>query len=274
MFLQGALERLARKRSMFGRLMFAWAWLLPVIASAQASDPHASQPERPSVATHAHLVAPGWIEVEFGAERDSHDGHFAGTVLPAVIKMGLASRLQLTVLTGVNHVVGTDGVAFNDFGVSLKWRLADDVPGVGAIAVQPGLLMSMPERGVHHEAGANVVLIASRSIHSVSVDLNAGLTCWTGDGTSVPRTESMWAIATGGSFGGPVGWGVELSGVPRTRGPAGQASTAAMLVGPTFTVRPSLVFDLGVVAPVAGPQSRAMYAGGVWNVGRVWTPRR
>jgi hypothetical protein len=254
--------------------MFAYACARPLAAGAQQPDPHAAQPERPSVATHAYSVAPGWIEVEFGAERDSVDRHFEGAAAPVAIKLGLASHLQLTVLTGVTHDAGATGVDPSDLGVSLKWRMADAVPGLGAIAVQPGLVVSMPGHGVDREIGANVILIASQSIHSVSLDLNAGVTRWTGDGTRVPRTESMWAISTGGSFGGPVGWDVELSGLPRTSGPAGQLSSAAFLVGPVFTVRPSLVFDVGLMAPVTGPQPRVLYAGGVWNAGRVWTPRK
>lgn len=273
MFLHRTRERLPRTWSIVG-LIFVGACAFPLGASAQQRDPHAAQPERPSVATHAYSVAPGWLEVEFGAEHDSHDGHFSGAAAPVAVKLGLASHVQVTVLTGVTHDAGESGIDPDDLGVSLKWRLADAVPRLGAIAVQPGLVVSMPGSGVDREIGANVIVIASQSIHSVSLDLNAGLTRWTGDGTQVPRTESMWAISTGGSFGGRVGWDIELSGLPRTSGPAGQPSSAALLVGPVFTVRPSLVFDIGVVAPVAGPQPRALYAGGVWNAGRVWTPRK
>ena len=35
---------------------------------AQARDPREVQPERPTVATHAGSVAPGFLEVEWGAE--------------------------------------------------------------------------------------------------------------------------------------------------------------------------------------------------------------
>src|SRR5207248_820985 len=42
----------------------------PVLA--QARDPHEVQPERPTVATHAGTVAPGWIELEWGSEWDRY----------------------------------------------------------------------------------------------------------------------------------------------------------------------------------------------------------
>lgn len=249
------------------------AVVLPAIARAQERDPHAAQPERPTVATHAYSVATGWLEVEFGAERDAQDGQYVGTVAPVAIKLGLASHLQLTVFTGVSQAAGTSTLDANDFGVSVKWRVADAVPGLGAIAVQPGLVVSTPPMGVSRQTGANVIVIASQSLGPVALDLNAGVTRWSGDGTDVPRTESMWAISTGGPFGGPIGWVVEVFGFPRTTGPAGADSTAALLIGPTFTVRPSLVFDAGLIAPFSGPQPRALYVGGVWNAGRVWRTR-
>ena len=42
-----------------------------------AKDPHAAQPERPTVATHAGTVARGWFEIE--------TGEFAGMVRVMVI---------------------------------------------------------------------------------------------------------------------------------------------------------------------------------------------
>src|ERR1044072_6418978 len=47
------------------------------IALAQTDstvNPRAVQPERPTVATHAGTVAPGYIELEEGVERDSWPG--------------------------------------------------------------------------------------------------------------------------------------------------------------------------------------------------------
>ena len=51
-------------------------------AVAQAADPHAAQPERPSVATHAHTVAPGWAEVELGFARADLDDPYGYEALP------------------------------------------------------------------------------------------------------------------------------------------------------------------------------------------------
>jgi hypothetical protein len=43
------------------------------------------------------------------------------------------------------------------------------------------------------------------------------------------------------------------------------------LLGPTFTVRPWLVFDAGVTVPVTGGDHRNVFFGGTWNVGHVFT---
>jgi len=61
---------------------------------ARETDAHEVQPERPTVATHAGTVAPGWIEVEFGAERDRYADDSLGAGLPAVVKIGLRPRVQ------------------------------------------------------------------------------------------------------------------------------------------------------------------------------------
>jgi hypothetical protein len=58
-------HRLAASICLASLMMFA-----PTRVSGQsaATDPHAAQPERPTVATHAYTVAPGYLEVEVGAQ--------------------------------------------------------------------------------------------------------------------------------------------------------------------------------------------------------------
>ena len=86
--------------------VFAALWSSPAVA--QAADPHAALPERPSVATHAHTVAPGWAEVEFGFERADIDDPFGDQALPLALKLGLKPRVQLTVTTAVARPAGED----------------------------------------------------------------------------------------------------------------------------------------------------------------------
>ena len=68
-------------------------------AASETGEPHTVQPERPTIATHAHTVAPGWVEVESGLERDHFADASRGLTGSLVAKVGLARRLQLNVLT-------------------------------------------------------------------------------------------------------------------------------------------------------------------------------
>ena len=102
------------------------------------------------------------------------------------------------------------------------------------------------------------------------MDLNYGYTHRGGDGTHTPRNVSVWTASFGGPARGRLGWVAELYGYLATAGPAGTAAIEAFLVGPTIAVRDWLALDAGAIVPLAGPQPRALYAGAVYNVGRLW----
>ena len=77
--------------------------LAATAARAQQQDPHAVQPERPTVATHAGTVAPGWLEIEAGVEHDRFAPGDASTMAPSVFKFGIAHNAQLSVFeTGLS----------------------------------------------------------------------------------------------------------------------------------------------------------------------------
>src|SRR5690348_16334744 len=61
------------------------------------TDPRAVMPERPTVATHAYTVAPGYLEIETGGQWDRYDAGLHGFGVPTVLKFGLASHAQLSV---------------------------------------------------------------------------------------------------------------------------------------------------------------------------------
>ena len=52
-------------------------------------------------------------------------------------------------------------------------------------------------------------------------------------------------------------------------------AVAAIAVFLPWAVRDWLVFDIGGIIPVVGPQAHAFYTGLTWNVGQLWgaTPR-
>ncbi len=57
-------------------------------------DPRAVQPERPTVATHAYTVAPGYVEIEAGVQEARPHGT-SQFVAPVVVKIGIVPRLRL-----------------------------------------------------------------------------------------------------------------------------------------------------------------------------------
>src|SRR5947207_3707365 len=68
-----------------------------------ARNPHAVQPERPTVATHAGTVARGWVELEEGAEWDKAPDGSRSFFAPTNLKIGLASHAQLNLLFNLIH---------------------------------------------------------------------------------------------------------------------------------------------------------------------------
>ena len=240
-------------------------------AGAQ-SNPRAVQPERPTVATHAGTVAPGYLEIETGGEWDRYSNQSRGALVPTVFKFGLAPRAQLSVFVPAVDPPGGGSFGIGDLAVGVKWRLMDDRPLFGRFAVLPTLKLPTGSKTSGAGTGTTdvgLLLISSHDVGPVALDINAGYTRRGGDGSTAPRDATAWTISTGGSAVGPLGWVAEVFGYPRTTGAAGQPSTVAGLVGPTLLVQTWLALDAGVIVPIAGSPPRALYAGGVWNVGRV-----
>lgn len=242
---------------------------------AQETDPHSVQPERPTVATHAGTVAPGWLELEAGVEVDHYERPPRGIQVPIEAKVGLTSRTQLDLFVPVVRPPDAGSFAPGDLAFGVKWRLADDLPVLGRFALLP--ILKVPTGRPSSGAGTgtvdgSLVLISSHEFGPVSLDVNAGYTRRSGDGSRAPRNATVWTVSSGGPGPGPVGWVAEVYGYPRTAGRAGQSAIVAALFGPTLSLRSWLALDAGVIVPLAGPQPRALYAGAVWNVGRLSSP--
>lgn len=237
--------------------------------AAQAADPHAVQPERPTVATHAGTVAPGWIEVETGAEFDHAPGAWS-IVTPTVIKIGVAPRIQFSIFGGFTRPAGDD-LGVGDLAAGVKFRLAEDLPLLGDFAVLP--VIKFPLADAAHGTGTtdvSLLAISSHQFGTVSMDVNLGYTRRSGDGTTAPRNAWIWAVAAGTPVRGGFGVTAEIFGYPRTTGPAGAEGTVALLGGPVITLHPWWTLDFGGILKLSGPQANGIYAGGVYNFGRLW----
>ena len=84
------------------------AWAQNADSAAAPDDPHAAQPERPTVATHAGTVLPGWVEIEAGVERDHLDGAHV-LLTPTVLKFGIVPRVQLELGGSFQHGSFSEG---------------------------------------------------------------------------------------------------------------------------------------------------------------------
>ena len=240
----------------------------------EATDPHDAQPERPTVATHAYTVWPGWVEVEAGIETDRFDAGVHAFSTPISLKVGLVPRVQLEISDAWmrNTSVGPARDGGGDLTMSVKWRIADSLPVLGSVAVLPGL--KLPTGSVRDGLGtgstdARITLISSHQLGPVELDINAGYT-WRASTAHAPCTATRWTISAGAPVRGILGWTAEVYGYPGTGGPSGTAPIVAVLTGPVFTVRRWAELDTGVSLPLDGPQAHTFSAGGTWNIGRLW----
>jgi hypothetical protein len=240
-------------------------------------DPHAVQPERPTVATHAGTVAPGWVELEEGGEWDKAPDGTRTFFAPTNLKIGLGSRAQLNLLVNLFYDRAILGGPFaaGDITVGVKYRIVDDDRILGDFAILPAVKLptSSPDGAGTGTTDFSLLLISSRQIGPVAMDLNVGQTRRSGDGTSAPRTSGIWTASFGFPVSGSFGATVEIFGFPRTTGLLGTKGIAALLIGPTLLVRKWLALDAGIIMPITGPQPRGIYTGFVWNFGCI-APRR
>jgi hypothetical protein len=237
-----------------------------------ARDPHAVQPERPTVATHAGTVARGFLELEEGGEWDKAPDGTRTFLAPTNLKIGLCSRAQLNLLLNIisDRALGRGLFAAGDLTVGVKYRIVDDAPLFGDFAILPAIKLPTSQSGAGTgTTDFSLLLISSHQLGPVAMDLNIGQTLRGGDGTSTPKRASVWTASFGFPVSGPLGAAVELFGYPRTTGPVGAKGIAALLIGPTYLVREWLALDAGVIAPLTGPQPKAAYTGFVWNFGCV-----
>jgi len=241
-----------------------------LFAQTSSIDPHTAQPERPTVATHAGTVAPKWYEVESGVEVDRFSDHSHAVTIPTVSKLGVARRLQLSVQTPIVHPAGESSTGFGDLSVGIKWRIVDGAPVVGDFAILPSIKTPTGSETSGTGTGTtdfSFLLISSHHFGPIDMDINAGYTRRSGDGSNAPRNAEVWTAAFDGPVRGRLGWDAEIYGYPGTAGPAGSPPIVAILAGPSFVLRKFIVLDMGYIGPLTGPQPRAVYAGIVYNIG-------
>src|SRR2546428_838766 len=115
----------------------------PIRLTAQSR--HAANPERPSVATHAYTVAPGYMELEQGVRAQGFGNFRDQTSWEFNLKIGVARPVQLCLFgTGYNRTGEGNGVG--DVGVALKLRR--DLSSTHTVALVPAVTLVVDGGGV------------------------------------------------------------------------------------------------------------------------------
>ena len=168
--------------------------------SRNATDPHAVQPERPTV---RRTPAPSRPAGSRSKPASSATASIAGHV---VRSRSDGAEVRRRIARAAQHLrVGraADWVArrLGDIGVGVKWRLVDDAPVLGDFAVLPSSSFRLARRrgdGHRHDRRL-LLLISSHEFGPVAMDINAGYTRRSGDGSGAPKNATLWTA----SFGGP-----------------------------------------------------------------------
>lgn len=273
----GELYLMARQPTEFlpqAAIVLVLACLAAPVRAQESTNPREAMPERPTVATHAYTVAAGIVELETGVQWQRPRPDIGLLSSPTLFKIGLGRRLQLDIAPGwawiEQDVKGQ--VWLSDLVVGLKWQLAEHLPVLADFSVQPTL--KIPTGSLRRGTGTgttdvNVLVISSRKVGPVSLDLNAGYTRRSGDGWNAPKNSTVWTVSTGTPIVGDLQWDAEIFGYPGTSGPSGYAPIVALLTGPAFEVHPSVVLDAGLILNITGFGGTAVYAGVTWNMGRL-----
>ena len=251
-------------------MIVALVFAAPLLAQdSTTTDPRSVQPERPTVATHAHTVAPGYVEIETGLEGDNAGGGKRAYFSPTVTKIGLVTHVQLDLITPVLFSGPRQSSGLGDVGLGVKWRVLDHHKILGDFALLP--VIKFPTGSATRGTGTGttdvgVTAIASYDVRGASLDLNVAYTRVGAHGEHRASNAAVWTASFGVPVVGSLSWNIELFGYPTIDG-SGNPSTVALLSGPAYLVSRIFNLDMGVISPLQGKQPNAIYAGAVWNVG-------
>lgn len=248
--LGGSLKRLSSR---------TWLFVIPAQLGGQAA--RTANPERPTVATHAYAVAPGFIEVEQGVSARGTNGLRQATSWDVNVKIGVTAHLQLGLFgplllrTGTGHGIG-------DWGAALKVRTA--LSGRVAVAMVPAATfptgLASAGLGAGRVLGQLVGVVSADGPAAVHVDLNAGVL-----GVGAGRLQWLTTASFGRAFGR---WGTAAELFRIGAGGAGTRQ-AGLLGALTFAPARWIVIDGGGIAGLGAASPVAVFLGLTTNLGHL-----
>lgn len=257
----------------FKKIMTAMtmAYFMSGLCAAQADEVEA-RPYRPTVSNPADLSAPGWLELEFGAQRTKRGEDKWRDSFPVLAKLALSENWGI-LLGGEMGIRRTDSSEqiFNGYGdttVTLKHRMPTATEGT-AFGVELGYKSPSASTDVGGSGKSDTILngIFSTEIAGNGIDLNAGVTEVGGVEAGVDTYSYSWALAAGRSVTEQWGAFLEVSGTQQR----GKPTKAQYMAGLTYTVNKRVVLDAGIARGMTADSLDSMvFAGATVLAGKLW----
>ncbi len=241
-------------------VLAAPAVLFPSPAIAQS--PRQANPERPTFATHAYAVVPGYVELEQGLAARGVGSLREETSWDVNLKLGVSRHVQAA-LFGPLYTRGAGGGGVGDLGLALKLRT--DVSSRAALAIVSSV--TAPTRSATRDLGAGRALGALVGV--VSADAPGGLHFDVNAGPqAIGAGAPQWFLSLSGAKGlGSAG--ITLEVFQFSAGGAGQR-LAGLLGAVTVRLAEWVVADAGGVARTASGTPDQLFVGITTNLGRAF----
>jgi len=245
-------------RSLASIALAVGTWPTP----AESQSPRAANPERPTVATHAYAVAPGYVEVEQGLSARGATSLAQGTSWDVNVKVGVNPHVQLGIFgpaylrTGAGHGIG-------DWGVALKLRTAMServaLAAVPAVTLPTG--RSRLGLGAGRALGYMPLVVSVSGPAAVHADLNAGPL-----GIGAGRPQWLTTASFSRPLAGSLGVTAELFRI----GAGGAGSrTAGLLAAVVVTPVQWMTLDAGGTIGLGDGSPDVLFFGATTNLGRL-----
>ncbi|HYT04153.1 MAG TPA: hypothetical protein VEM13_04660 [Gemmatimonadales bacterium] len=169
---------------------------------ARCQSPRAANPERPTFATHAYVVAPGYVELEQGVRVQGAGDLSDATAWDYNLKIGLARRVQLAFF-GTAFMRTAAGVGPGDLGTTLK--LSTGVSTRTTVALAASVTFPTGDasagRGAGGTQGAVLAVASVDTPWRIHLDLNLGPVALGRGGSPLRWFHSLSAAIGAGRYG-------------------------------------------------------------------------
>lgn len=246
--------------------------LIASITAAMAADEEVSAfPYRPTVANPANLSAPGWLELELGAQRVKGGENKWRDSYPALAKLALTENWGV-MLGGDLHVQKTDtsDAVFSgggDMTYTIKHRIPTAVEGT-AWGVEAGYKAPTASDTIGSGKSDYILNgIFSSVIAGNDLDLNLGATRVGSVAEGADANVYNWGASLSRSLNDQ--WGIfgELSGMVQS----GMPAQSQAMAGLSYNLNKRVVLDAGATAGLTdATQNWSVFVGITSLIAKLW----